>query len=125
LGAKAAPFEQRSSPAINEVESIDRFGFWRREIQSALSARYEPFFRAFDAIVYLRAPSWEVVPRWREEQEQETLGRPLTPVERSALGRFIQHYERITRAMLAGAHRANWIVHLDESRNVVSIERRT
>jgi D-glycerate 3-kinase len=85
---------------------------------------YQPFFAAFDAMVYLKAPSWEIVRRWRGQQEEETLGRALTPEEHEALDRFVMHYERITRSMLAGHHMARWIVHLDDARNVVRVEER-
>lgn len=110
--------------AYNAVEAEDVDSYWRKSMETALNGRYAAFFRAFDAIVYLQAPSWEIVRRWRGQQEEETLGRPLTSEENAALDRFIMHYERITRSMLAGHHMAKWIVHLDEARNVVGVEER-
>jgi D-glycerate 3-kinase len=113
------------APPINLLEAAeDADGAWRRYVEGALAADYSGFFAPFDAIVYLQAPSWDVVQRWRGEQEEAALGRPLTVAEDAALDRFVMHYERVTRAMLAGHHRANWIVHLDESRRVLSIEER-
>lgn len=120
VGATSMP----DGEPLNEVEREDTEGIWRREIQKQLAKTYAPFFASFDAIVYLRAPSWEIVRAWRGQQEAETLGRPLTPEENAALDRFVMHYERVTRAMLAGHHRARWIVHLDEERNVTRIEQR-
>ncbi len=113
-----------NSPPINDVERGDSNNLWRDEVQMQLSTSYAPFFAAFDAIIYLQAPSWEIVRVWRGEQERETLGRALARDEEARLDRFIQHYERVTRSMLAGHHRAEWIVHLDEERNVVRVERR-
>lgn len=123
MGA-VAPVGTPSEP-INGLEAEDDpHRIWRNHMLAPLATQYPIFFRAFDVIVYLQAPSFDIVRAWRTEQEAETLGRPLTLVEVADIERFIQHYERITRAMLAGQHRAQWIVHLDESRAVRSIERR-
>jgi D-glycerate 3-kinase len=121
LGATApAP-----SRPLNEIEEIDRFSLWRGSIDAELQGDgYPTFFSAIDALIYLQAPNWEIVRAWRGQQEEETLGRALTPAENAALDRFVMHYERLTRSMLAGGHRAGWIVHLDEARNVTRIEQR-
>jgi D-glycerate 3-kinase len=110
--------------ACNAIEAEDVDSYWRQSIETALHGRYAAFFHAFDAIVYLQAPSWEIVRRWRGQQEEELFGRPLTAQENAALDRFVMHYERVTRAMLAGQHCAHWIVHLDEARNVVRVQER-
>jgi len=110
---------------INALErDEDKHGEWRAVLAAHLADDYQTFFDAFDALLYLQAPSWEIVRVWRGQQEVETLGRALTPEEDAALDRFVAHYERVTRAMLAGHHRAGWIVHLDEARNVVRVEER-
>ncbi|MBC7768062.1 MAG: kinase [Phycisphaerales bacterium] len=120
MGATPTP----QSPPLNELEEDDVEGIWRRETEMQLAKKYAPFFGAFDAIVYLQAPSWAIVRSWRGQQEEQTLGRALTAAENKALDRFVMHYERVTRAMLAGHHRAQWIAHLDEERNVVRMEER-
>ena len=112
-------------PPINALErEEDADGAWRRFLAAELADDYQDFFAAFDALIYLQAPNWEIVRAWRGQQEAETLGRPLTAAENEALDRFVMHYERVTRAMLQGHHSAQWIVHLDEARNVVRIEER-
>ena len=75
LGAQ--PSEDIDDP-INAIEVEDGDGYWRQSIATALAGRYAAFFSAFDAIVYLQAPNWEIVRRWRGEQEEKTLGRALT-----------------------------------------------
>jgi D-glycerate 3-kinase len=108
---------------INTVESEeDPDGRWRAQINKDLAERYQPFFASFDAIIYLQPPSWEIVRAWRGQQECETLGRALTADDEARLDRFLMHYERLTRAMMAGRHTASVIVHLDEARNVVRVE---
>jgi D-glycerate 3-kinase len=121
VGAAPPPIDAKPP---NAVEAEDLGGGWRTFADENLSGDYADFFAAFDALIYLRAPSWEIVRAWRGQQEEETLGRPLSPQENLALDRFVMHYERITRAMLAGHHMAGWIVHLDEERNVTRIEQR-
>jgi D-glycerate 3-kinase len=119
----AAPSPTNATP-LNALEAEDGDGRWRAFVAESLAGDYADFFAAFDALIYLRAPSWEIVRRWRGQQEEETLGRKLNAQENLALDRFVMHYERITRAMLAGHHSAGWVVHLDEERNVVRVEQR-
>jgi D-glycerate 3-kinase len=120
MGATPPP----PSEPLNDVERDDVEGIWRRETERQLTKNYAPFFAGFDAIIQLQAPSWEIVRRWRGQQEEETLGRAPTPEEDAALDRFIMHYERITRSMLAGNHGAGWVAYLDEMRNVMKVEER-
>lgn len=117
------PFELRLP--INDLEEReDADGVWRSFIADELANDYQTLFDGFDALIYLQAPNWEIVRTWRGQQEEETLGRPLSASEHAALDHFVAHYERVTRAMLDGHHRADWIVHLDEARNVVKVEER-
>lgn len=111
-------------PPLNAIERIDSDGVWRAAQARYLGDNYADFFARFDAIIYLQAPSWEIVRTWRGEQEAQMLGRALTAQENAALDRFVMHYERLTRSMLAGHHMAKWIVHLDEARNVLRVEER-
>jgi D-glycerate 3-kinase len=116
LGAKPSP----PSEPINDVEREDADGIWRRETETQLRKSYQPFFAAFDAIIYLKPPNWEAVHIWRAEQEAETLDRALNAEDNARLDRFMQHYERITRAMMNGAHCAGWEITLDKERNAVA-----
>lgn len=116
--------EDMTGKALNPIEQTDSDGAWRRTQAMFLDSDYAQLFDQFDAMIYLQAPSWEIVRSWRGQQEEQALGRPLNGAENAALDRFVMHYERITRSMLAGHHRAKWIVHLDETRNVQRIEER-
>lgn len=120
----ALPDEGELAP-LNRLEADeDADGRWRAHVRADIADRYQHFFDGFDAIVYLQAPSFEIVRRWRGEQEEQMLGRAMTTEESAALDRFVMHYERVTRSMLAGKHRAGWIVHLDKARDVTRVERR-
>ncbi|MFL6618588.1 MAG: kinase, partial [Povalibacter sp.] len=68
-------------------------------------------------------PSFDVVLRWRTQQEQELRmqRRGSAVMDDVALVRFVQHYERLTRHILSEMpRRANLVINLDEDRRVVS-----
>ena len=98
---------------------------WRSYADEALAGRYAAWFAGFDAVVFLAAPSFDTVLDWRCEQEAGLMG--ITPSglpadRRAELARFIQHFERITRHMLAGGVSAAATVRLDARRQVLAIE---
>lgn len=86
---------------INELErDQDADGSWRRWVNKQLRG-YQPLWRKFDALVVLQAPSWEIVRRWRGEQESDLIARhaPLAMDEKT-LERFLLHSERLSRHAL-------------------------
>lgn len=112
---------------VNDLEaSEDPDGRWRRVVNAALDGSYRDLFSRLDTLVLLKAPSFDVVARWREEQEA-TLRAELMKAGRStaglmdapALHRFISHYERLTRHILEEMpNRADLVIELDEQREV-------
>lgn len=123
LGATAQAREDLVVP-VNELETKDdAAGVWRREVNDNLAGGYQDDFSRLDAILYLRAPSFEIIRDWRGEQEEGLLGRDLTDADRTRIDRFIQHFERITRHMMSGGRRADVEVQLDERRNVTEVRR--
>jgi D-glycerate 3-kinase len=111
------------SPPLNAVEEEDTNGQWREIQNDHLRTTYADWFAEFDALIYLQAPNWDVVRRWRGEQEVTLRGRPLTNAEEAWIDRFIQHYERITRSMIVGNRIADVVVKVDADRSVSSAER--
>lgn len=111
---------------INELERLeDSRGVWRRYVNSALAGKYQSLFKLIDRFVYLRAPSFEIVKDWRIEQERELAASApasrLTHLMSDAeIGRFIQHFERLTRHMMQETPaRADLTLQLDERRRVI------
>lgn len=119
LGALPVPL----SPPLNAVEAEDADGAWRELQNEFLRTSYAAWFKEFDAIIYLQPPNWDIVRRWRGQQEVTLRGRPLTPDEEAWIDRFVQHYERITRSMMEGRRYAGTLIRLNEARNVVLGER--
>jgi D-glycerate 3-kinase len=110
---------------INSLErEQDPEGVWRKAWNEVLAKEYTRFFAHFDAILHLKAPSFDVVLDWRCEQEEGLLGLlpgTLPPHRRAELTGFIAHFERLTRQMLAGGVAATAQFRLDPARSVIDI----
>ena len=113
---------------INELERReDSEGHWRGYVNAALAGPYRALFDPLSPLVLLRAPSFEVVYRWRLEQEhklRERLAREGGDASRvmddAGVARFISHYERVTRHILEEMpQRADRVIRLDANRAVV------
>ena len=108
---------------VNELErSEDADGSWRHWVNKQLRG-YQPLWRKFDALIVLQAPSWEIVRRWRGEQEQELLARhaPLA-MNGAAMERFLAHFERLSRHALASLPAvSDTCVEYDDDRNVTGL----
>jgi len=97
--------EAELEEGINALEqNEDADGTWRRYVNAAIGNDYLDFYGMVDYLVMLKAPDFDKVYEWRQNQEDklaaaqsDTAGannRIMSPEE---LQRFIQHYERVTR----------------------------
>lgn len=125
VGARPQSDEQLAAP-INALErDEDADGRWRAHVNAALQGRYATLFARLSPLVLLRAPSFEVVLRWRTEQEhklreklQREGGDATRVMSDAQIARFISHYERITRHILGEMPaRADHLIALDASRH--------
>ena len=118
LGALPEEAAALSVP-VNALETDhDPDGGWRRAVNGFVGGPYADFVARFDAVLFLCAPSFDVVLDWRCQQEADLLGiapADLPPAERVRLAGFIQYFERITRRMLDGGVKADVIVKLDRN----------
>jgi D-glycerate 3-kinase len=110
---------------INALErDEDADGRWRGYVNAALTDRYPALFNRLSPLVLLAAPSFEVVQRWRGEQEQRLRERIASEggdgsrvMSDAQIARFIAHYERVTRHILAEMpQRADHLISLDGQR---------
>ncbi|HZR37905.1 MAG TPA: hypothetical protein VFA75_21215 [Nevskia sp.] len=89
---------------LNELEAReDADCRWRRWVNEQLATAYPPLFRRIDRTVFLQAPDFDSIFRWRMQQEAQnvrTAGGGAAAMDPAALRRFIQHYERLTRHAL-------------------------
>lgn len=105
VGGRAQSDESLQQP-INSLEEIsDASGEWRRYANEQLAGGYQDIFRQLDALVFLQAPDFDAVYRWRLEQEQKLAaqvgqnGHGIMNSEK--LAGFVQHFERLTAENLA------------------------
>jgi D-glycerate 3-kinase len=124
VGARPEPPDMLDVP-VNALEAReDADGRWRRYVNDALSGAYQQLFARIDLLVLLAAPGFEIVVRWRMEQERRL--RDAHPgaagvMADAAIQRFVQHYERLTRHILREMpSRADHVLSLDENRTLVS-----
>ncbi len=96
--------------ALEAEEDVD--GVWRRHVDAQLAGPYARVFAGLDLSILLRAPAFDIVLDWRTEQERGLGPRGMDPV---ALARFVAHYERLTRWMLADEP-ADLVLDLDAHR---------
>ena len=104
LGNRPQEPEALEKP-INDLEAIrDPSGAWRTYVNDQLRTGYMQLFASIDRLVFLRAPDFEAVHRWRLEQEEKLAlkaGETSRGVmDEAQLAEFLQHYERLTRASI-------------------------
>ncbi len=124
VGASAMPEEALLTP-INQLEADeDAKQIWRTYMNKQLAQYYQTFFKQFDLLVMLKAPSFDCVRAWRALQEEKLArkmqglygnakkankGVSTAPMkglmvkglmDSDALNRFMMHYERLTMHML-------------------------
>jgi D-glycerate 3-kinase len=111
-------------PPCNALEAEhDQDGRWRSYVNDALGGPYRRLFGKIDYQVLLRAPSFEVVHGWRNEQERKLRerlrreGRVGSAMSDADIAFFIAHYERLTRHILSEMpSRADWMAPLGVDR---------
>jgi D-glycerate 3-kinase len=87
---------------VNALErDEDADGRWRQYVNAQLATRYAPLFARIERLIFLRAPDFDSIFRWRQQQEaQNAQAAGAAGMDAAALRRFIQHYERLTRHAL-------------------------
>ena len=98
---------------------------WRTYVNQRLGLNYPALFNLIDRWVMLKAPSFDCVFKWRQQQEvslrqkQTKLGNTHQLMDDEQLGVFIQHYQRITEQMLIDLPaRVDYLFELDQYRNI-------
>lgn len=118
VGAVAQAEAALADP-VNALEAgEDADGRWRHWVNAQLAGGYQRLFARIDRQVLLAAPEFAVVQDWRLEQERAGAG----VMDAAAVARFIQHYERLTRHILAEMPgRADLVIRLAADRQPLAI----
>lgn len=111
---------------VNDLERThDPSGVWRSLVNERIATDYAALFLQIDRLIFLRAPSSEVVPRWRMQQEETFRTACSAPdahlFDEDSMACFVKHFERLTRHMLESTPaKADVVIELDENRRVSS-----
>ena len=117
--------------ACNALEAAeDQNCAWRSYVNECLQHSYQAFFKRFDALLMLKAPSLQCVANWRGEQEAKLRDRVEAEggdgsalMDETALNRFLMHYQRLTMHMLDTMPKhADVVVHLAPDHSVASFD---
>ncbi|MEJ2410161.1 MAG: kinase [Novosphingobium sp.] len=128
VGARPQPPADLARP-VNALEAQeDTDAVWRTYANEALSGPYQALFARLDKLILLAAPGFEVICHWRLEQERDlaaVTGNKGNVMDKAAVARFVKHFERLTRHILAEMPgRADLVVALDIARRPVEIRHR-
>ncbi|MES2294893.1 MAG: kinase [Pseudomonadota bacterium] len=126
VGARPQSPEKLADP-INALErDSDPDGRWRRYVNDALAGPYQHLFGRIEFLIFLKAPSFEVVAGWRKEQEAKLrarVGNASNVMTDAQIDLFVQYYERLTRFMLTEMpSRADALVTLDADRHPLGLD---
>ena len=117
VGAKAQGAAALATPVNSLERDEDPDGVWRGYVNAQLDGPYQELFARLHDLVLLQPPGFEVVAGWRAEQEAKLRARGGGGMADAEIARFVAHYERLTRWILAEMPaRAGWVVALDEQR---------
>lgn len=120
----AAP--QQDAAQKEPANALERYddpeGLWRRAVNAHLLDAYQQLWARIDRLILLTAPNFEVVLRWRREQERSLHARGApAAMDDDAIARFIQHYERLTRHIaIEMPGRADLVIALDANRRMAN-----
>lgn len=128
VGARPQDDSALATP-VNALErDEDPQGIWRSAVNAALRTGYADLFARIDRLILLAAPGFEIVGRWRAEQEEmlqrarEAQGRDTARLmDGPTLARFVAHYERLTRWVLTEMPaRADLVLRLNADRSLLA-----
>lgn len=126
VGARPQGEADLAAP-VNALErEEDAGGAWRASVNAALAGPYRRLFTPIGYQVLLQAPGFEAVLAWRGEQEAKLRARLASQgqdmaraMDDAGVARFIAHYERLTRWILAEMPaRADLVLKMDADRNI-------
>lgn len=124
VGAKPQDAAALAGP-INALErDEDPDGIWRGLVNHWLAEDYARLFDQIDLLVMLKVDGFDAVRRNRALQEEKLrAANPDGPsvMDEAALERFLAHYERLTRHMLAEMpSRADVVIEIGQDHNPVN-----
>jgi D-glycerate 3-kinase len=116
---------QQDSDLVHSINLLeqqhDPDAVWRHQVNQQLKGDYQLIWQQSDSLIWLNAPDWQAVCRWRAWQEQplQQRGQGKSPAE---LENFMLYFERLTqeswRQLPQGA---DFILQLDQEHKLVCL----
>lgn len=116
--------------ALEREEDPD--AIWRSWCNTALGRDYPALWARLGPPLWLQPPAFEIVTHWRWQQERAMQEHALSAarphlaaraMRRAEVGRFVQHFERVSRRALATLPALAWrSLLLDRQRRVVEMK---
>lgn len=123
LGTPPQLDTELQSPVNSFEEDEDHDHAWRRFVNEQLREFYPALSNRIHYWVLLKAPNFDCVYRWRQEQEDRLAASETADAKimtAPQLHRFIQHYERLTRHTLRTMpDRVDEVFCMDENRQII------
>ena len=88
---------------INTIEKkLDKRLIWRNKVNNLLKNEYKKLFNKIDKLVYLKAPDFNHIFKWRllQEQKLKLTSKSKKTMSKTQIKEFIMFYERITKHMM-------------------------
>ena len=107
---------------INSLENTyDKNTNWRKYYNSLLRNEYKSVFSLFDKKIYIKAPSFKYVLKWRYAQEKRNASNSDNKniMNKAKLKEFIQHYEKLTKwMMLTMPNQADILIKINSNQKI-------
>lgn len=119
LKAQADAALAQSINALEQQQDPD--ALWRRKVNQQLAGDYQQIWQEFNSLIWLNAPDWRAVCRWRAWQERalQLQGKGKSPAE---LEHFMLYFQRLTEESWRQLpDRADFILTLDQQHRFVSL----
>lgn len=125
LGVSAQAESELLQP-LNQLEAEeDAAGCWRHYVNQQLAGPYADYWRLLQPLIWLKAPDWQSICRWRAKQEQQLWQQRGAGMSESELSRFMLSFQRLTQASWQQLpHRADYTVLLDVNQQPVAVSAR-
>ena len=107
---------------INSLENTyDKNTNWRKYYNSLLSNEYKSVFSLFEKKIYIKAPSFKYILKWRYAQEKRNASNSNNKniMNKAKLKEFIQHYEKLTKwMMLTMPNQADILIKINSNQKI-------
>lgn len=102
---------------VNQLESMaDPEGHWRAYVNQHLAQDYQHCWSLLGTLIWLKAPDWQAICRWRAQQEQELRQVRGIAMSETQLHYFMQTFQRLTEHSFAVMpSKADIIIELNNS----------